>query len=85
MRVLNTRTRDPAETSDEGSWLYIGTMRGPHPAGVRMMDEMMRRSLEKKGTTEKGIKEIRKVLKHESRGTIEWVEVYVRSRWGVEL
>lgn len=84
-RILNVRTRDPVETSDEGSWLYIGTMRGPIPAGVRMIDEMIRKSLEKKGTTEKGIKEIRKVLKHEGRGSIEWVEVYLRRRWGVEL
>lgn len=60
-------------------------MRGPEPAGVRMIDEMMRKSLEKKGTTQKGIKDIRKVFKYERRGTIEWVEVYVRRKWGVEL
>jgi len=85
MRILNVRTRDPAENSDEGSWLWIGTMRGPEPRGVRLIDEMMRKSLEKKGTTEKGIKDIRKVLKHEGRGTIEWIEVYLRMRWGVEV
>jgi len=60
-------------------------MRGPEPRGVRLIDEMMRKSLEKKGTTEKGIKDIRKVLKHEGRGTIEWIEVYLRMRWGVEV
>ncbi|KAK5953004.1 hypothetical protein OHC33_006126 [Knufia fluminis] len=85
LRVLNTRTRDPTETSDEGSWLYIGTLRGPTPAGVRMIDELMAKSLEKNGTTEKGIKEIRRLLKHESRTTIEWTEGYLRRRWGVGL
>ena len=84
-RPLPTRTRDPTQSSDEGSWLYIGTLRGPTPSGVRMMDEIMSKSLEKKGTSEKGVKEIRKLLRHESRTSIEWVEGYLRARWGAEL
>lgn len=84
-RLLTGSMADARERSNEGCWLFIGTMRGPTPSGVRMINEIMAKSLSKKGNTEKGIKELRKVLRHENRTTIEWIENYVRQKWGVEV
>lgn len=80
---LHTKTRDPYSCSDQGSWLAIGTMRGPTPDAVRAMDQMMSRAVEK-GRPEKGVKEIQKVLRHERRTVIEWVEDFLTRRWGVD-
>lgn len=84
-RLLTGGNSEAREYSYQGYWLFIGTMRGPTPSGVKIIDEIMGKSLSKKGNTDKGVKEIRKVLRHEKRTVIEWVENYVRRKWGVEV
>lgn len=82
-RYLITKLRDPYECTDQGSWLRIGTMRGPTPTAVRNIDLVMGKAVEK-GKPEKGLKEIQKLLRQERRTVIEWVEHYLSKRWGVQ-
>lgn len=82
---LNTDARRPTTGSDQGMWLEVGTMRGPTPSGVRMIDEIVGKSFSKNGQAEKGMKEIRKILKHENRTVVEWVQEYLRTKWRLEL
>lgn len=85
---LKTRTRDPYACSNQGKYLYIGTLRGPTPAGLQSLHDTMERAIVKYGEIEgrrRGCKEVRKWLRYEERGVIEWVLCYVRGYWGVEV
>ena len=82
-KVLKTRTRDPVESSEQASWLFLGTMRGPTPGGVREIDAIMGKGKEK--YIQNAIKDIRRLTDNTSRSTVEWVEVYVHRKWGIEL
>ncbi|KAK4929632.1 hypothetical protein LTR66_016148 [Elasticomyces elasticus] len=73
-RTLNTKTRDPQQCSDEGLYLRIGTLRGPRPQDYLALQDVMKKSLEKRGGYEKGVKEVRKWLKGQDRWTVEWVQ-----------
>lgn len=87
-QTLQTRTRDPLDCSEQGSFLFIGTLRGPTPAGLRTLHDAMDKAIAKYGEIEgafKGCKEVRKWLRHEDRSVIEWTLAYVRGRWGVEV
>lgn len=84
-KILAPETRDPTRCSNQGIWLETGTLRGPAPSSMKLIDNTLSESLNKRGNMEKGIKEIRKILKHENRMFIEWVEMYLRRKWCVEL
>lgn len=87
-KPLKTQTRDPLTCSNEGAYLFIGTLHGPTPSGLRSLHSTMDRAIMKHGEVEgkkKGCKEVRKWLRYEERGVIEWVLGYVRGRWGVEV
>lgn len=86
-KVLKTRTRDPVESSEQASWLFLGTMRGPTPGGVREIDAIMGKAIAKgkEKSIQNAIKDIRLLTDNTSRSTVEWVEVYVHRKWGIEL
>lgn len=87
-KPLQTHTRDPYATSNQGKHLFIGTLRGPTPAGLQSLHDTMDRAITKYGEIEgrmRGCKEVRKWLRYEERNVIEWVLCYVRGRWGVEV
>lgn len=87
-KPLKARTRDPYSCSNQGKYLYVGTLRGPTPAGLQALHDTMNRAIGKYGEIEgrrRGCKEVRKWLRHEERNVIEWVLSYVRGYWGVEV
>ncbi|KAK5074653.1 hypothetical protein LTR64_000858 [Lithohypha guttulata] len=77
---MKTELRDPYECTDQGAWLAIGTMRGPTPSGVRTINAIMAKAIEK-GKPQKGQKEVEKMLRDQKRSVIEWVEDYLRIKW----
>lgn len=77
-------TRDATSHCDQGKFLGIGTMRAVTPAGVDLLEGWMVNAVEK-GDVEKGVGRVRRWLRGEGRGTVEWVGGWLRGRWGVEL
>lgn len=82
-RPLHTKTRDARQCSNEGLYLGIGTLRGPTPDGLRELQRIMEKSLAETKGVEKGVRKINKLMRHERRDVIEWVDGWLRWTWGV--
>lgn len=82
-RPLHTKTRDAKQYSDEGLYLGIATLRGPTPEGLRELQKIMEKNVAETNGVDKGVRKINKLLRHERRGVIEWVDGWLRWTWGV--